>query len=177
MNLLLRFLLILAGMRRRPRLRALDESVLGFRVLPTDLDLNLHMNNGRYLSLMDLGRLDLIGRMGVMRRIVRHGWRPVVGSLTIRYRRSLEPFQRYQLHSRLLAWDEKWLYVEQRFVHRGELMALALVKGLFLAPGGRLSPQAVVDVVEPGLPSPPLPEAVLEWQRSEELLRGADAVG
>ena len=32
------------------------------RVLPNDLDLLWHMNNGRYLSLMDQGRVDLMVR-------------------------------------------------------------------------------------------------------------------
>ena len=35
-------------------------------VLPNDLDTNLHMNNGRYLTLMDLGRLDLFVRSGLL---------------------------------------------------------------------------------------------------------------
>ena len=30
------------------------------RVWPNDLDTNAHMNNGRYLTLMDLGRFDLM---------------------------------------------------------------------------------------------------------------------
>ena len=48
------------------RLGPLDESVIHARVLPTDLDLNLHLNNGRALTLMDLGRVDLMLRMGVV---------------------------------------------------------------------------------------------------------------
>src|SRR6185503_3961101 len=35
------------------------ESNLSLRVWPNDLDLNIHVNNGRYLTLMDLGRMDL----------------------------------------------------------------------------------------------------------------------
>mgnify|MGYP003290859366 CR=1 FL=1 len=36
----------------------LDDSRVCFRVLPNDCDVNLHMNNGRYWTIMDLGRAD-----------------------------------------------------------------------------------------------------------------------
>jgi acyl-CoA thioesterase FadM len=52
---------LIATLRRGP-LDLLGESVVRFRVWPGDLDFNLHMNNGRYLTLMGLGRLDLMAR-------------------------------------------------------------------------------------------------------------------
>jgi hypothetical protein len=56
MNLWLRlFWLALALLWRRKLDPRHDVSRLTFRVLPTDLDLNGHMNNGRYLTIMDLG--------------------------------------------------------------------------------------------------------------------------
>lgn len=171
MNLLLRLAGVLFDLRRRGRLAPLDESVVSFRVLPNDLDINLHLNNGRYLSLMDLGRLDMMGRMGALPLLLKRRWNPVVGSLTIRFRRSVEPFQRYQLHSRILAWDEKWFYIEQRFVREGELLAIALVKGLFLGGGERIPPQQVIDLLYPGFTSPEIPPSVVEWQQAEERLR------
>ena len=39
------------------------------RTLPTDIDLLKHMNNGRYGSLFDLGRFDLLIRTGGERRL------------------------------------------------------------------------------------------------------------
>ncbi len=171
MNLIFRTLIVTLSAVRRPRLRPLQSSVVHFRVLPNDLDINLHMNNGRYLSLMDLGRLDLMMRLGVMRELFRLGWRPVIGSLTIRFRRPLDPFQRYEIHTRLVCWDEKWMYLEQRFEAHGEMAAIALVKGLFLQRDGTVPPQAVIDLAVPGLSSPPMPGAIAEWQRSEDALR------
>jgi acyl-CoA thioesterase FadM len=170
MNLVVRLLLVLVGAFRGPRLGPLDESVVRFRVLPNDLDNNLHMNNGRYLTLMDLGRTDLVVRMGVVRRLLQRKWRPVVGSLTIRYRRSLEPFQRYELRTRLVAWDDDWFFVEQRFVRGGELVARAFVKGIFLGPEGRVPTQAVVDASGHGIASPPIPEGLRRWAEAEAML-------
>ncbi len=156
---------------RRPRLHPLEDSVIRFRVWPNDLDVNLHMNNGRYLTLMDLGRLDLIVRMGVLGTLRRRRWNPVIGSLQVRYRRSLLPFQAYDIRTRLLCWDERWFFLDQRFERRGDVVASALVKGLFLGPDGRVPTQQVVDASPHRIESPPPPEAVSAWQDAERALR------
>ncbi|HEU0076192.1 MAG TPA: thioesterase family protein [Longimicrobiaceae bacterium] len=155
----------------RPRLHPLEDSVIRFRVWPNDLDVNLHMNNGRYLTLMDLGRLDLIVRIGVLGTLRRRKWNPVIGSLKIRYRRSLLPLQEYDIRTRLLGWDERWVFLDQRFERRGDLIAAALVKGLFLGPEGRVPTQQVVDASPHRIDSPPVPEAVAAWQEAERVLR------
>lgn len=74
MNLIFRLAKVLITAFFRDRLSLLDESVLEFRVLPTDLDVNLHMNNARYLSVMDLGRLDLLVRAGLFATLVWRHW-------------------------------------------------------------------------------------------------------
>jgi acyl-CoA thioesterase FadM len=167
----LRSLRVLVAAFSRSRLHPLEDSVVGFRVWPNDLDVHLHMNNGRYLTLMDLGRLDLVVRLGVLGTLRRRKWNPVVGSLPIRYRRSLLPFQSYGIRTRLLCWDDRWFFLEQRFERRGEVVAVALVKGLFLGPEGRVPTQAVVDASGHGAGSPPVPDAVAAWQEAERVLR------
>lgn len=171
MNLVFRMLRVVLASLFGPRLHPLDESVVRFRVLPNDLDANLHMNNGRYLTLMDLGRVDLLLRAGVVRLMLRRRWGGVVASLTIRYRRPLGVFQRYELRTRLVGWDERWFFVEQRFTRRGELMALALVKVQFLGRQGRVSPREVAAAGPWTLEPPPLPQAVLDWQDAESRLQ------
>lgn len=167
MNLLFRLLTTLLGARRRSPLGPLDESVITLRVLPTDLDPNMHMNNGRYLSIMDLGRFDLTVRNGLLGATLRRGWRPVVGSVVIRFRRSLDPFQKYTLRTRAVCWDEKWIYLEQRFERDGELAAVGLVKALFVGKGGSVPTRDVFGTVGFTGESPTMPESVELWRRSE----------
>jgi acyl-CoA thioesterase FadM len=107
-----------------------------FRVLPTDLDVNRHMNNGRYLSIADLGRLELLRASGLWRSIRRQGWYPVVASSTITFRRSLAPWQRFDVESRILGVDERNFYTEQRFVVKGEIYARLFVRGRMLKDAG-----------------------------------------
>jgi acyl-CoA thioesterase FadM len=171
MNLIFRLLLVILRARRGPRLGPLDESVIHARVLPTDLDLNLHLNNGRALTLMDLGRVDLMLRMGVAGELRRRRWNPVIASLTVRFRRSLNLGQRFAIHTRLVCWDERWFYVEQRFVRGEDELARAIVKAAFIGPGGRVLPQQIVDASPWRLQSPPMPEGVRMWVEAEEAIR------
>ena len=79
MNLWIRLLWLLMTAGRRGRLALPnDVSSLAFRVWPHDLDPSIHMNNGRYLTLMDLGRLDVMLRSGLWRTVMANKWTPIV---------------------------------------------------------------------------------------------------
>jgi acyl-CoA thioesterase FadM len=119
----------------------LETSILKLRVWPTDIDLLLHMNNGVYLSLMDLGRTDLTLRSGFYRILRKNGIYPVIASEVIRFKKSLKPFQSFEIHTDLIYWDEKYFYLQQRFFSRKELYASGIVKARFLRnEGGGVDP-------------------------------------
>ena len=168
MNLYLRVLAVLLRYwfgRRRGSL--LEPSTLTFHVLPNDLDPNWHLNNGRYLTIMDLGRLDLTLHSGLMRQVIRRHWMPVLGGATISYQRPLKLFQRYTLTTRIVGWDEKWIYMEQSFDSRGKRAATALVKGLLRGSDGSVPTPEVMASVGLEVPSPPLPAAVTAWNAAD----------
>lgn len=135
MNLWLRLLWLFATAPFRARLAMpADVSVLTLRVLPNDLDLSLHMNNGRYLAVMDLGRLDLLVRSGLGRAVWRNGWTPVANAVLIRFRRELRVCERYRLETRVVAWQDQAVLMEQTFVfadgeRERQVAARALFKG------------------------------------------------
>jgi acyl-CoA thioesterase FadM len=106
------------------------------RVRPLDLDVLWHMNNGVYFSLGDLGRYDLLIRSGVWNVFKKHGWYPVVASSTIAYRKSLDAWMKYELHSRMAGVDERNVYMEQRFVVDGEIYARLFTRARFLKRSG-----------------------------------------
>lgn len=161
---------VMLAARSRPRVSVLDDSVVSFRVLPGDLDQNRHLNNGRYLTMMDLGRFELLSRAGLVGDLMKRRWYPVVTSATIRYRRSLDAWQKYDLRTRLLGWDDDGFYLEQRFERDGSVLAVGVIKGLFLGPNGKLPSREVAALLAPGVASPPLPEWVTLWGRSQEML-------
>jgi acyl-CoA thioesterase FadM len=138
MNLWLRVLhLVIASFFRAKLDPVKDVSCLTFRVWPHDLDTSLHMNNGRYWTLMDLGRTDIMIRSRLWRPILKHGWVPVVSAGQIRFRREMRLFQPFTLETRILTWSEGHVVMEHRLVSKAKdgspiLNAIALVRaGLY----------------------------------------------
>jgi acyl-CoA thioesterase FadM len=169
MNLIFRLLLVVLHASRRTRLGVIDESVLKMRVWPTDLDIQMHMNNGRYLSLMDLGRIDLLVRSGFARVARQRGWFPVVGTGLIDYRRSLTAFEGYELKTRLIGWDERWFFIEQQFVKGPKIAASATVKAMIRSKAGAVSTREALSAIGYDEQSPILPEriaGITTWSQS-----------
>ena len=137
MNLWVRLLLSLLASPFRARLAPpFDVSRLTFRVLPNDLDVNFHMNNGRYLTIMDLGRFDLMVRMGLWKHARKFGWMPILSAANVVFRKELLPFQKYELESRLLWWSGTHVLMEHRFMistadGKRDLAAKAIMHGGF----------------------------------------------
>ncbi|MGJ0204747.1 thioesterase family protein [Leucobacter sp. gxy201] len=146
-----------------------------FRVWPTDLDVLNHMNNGKYLSIMDVARFDLIQRNGVMGLFKQEGWYPVVVGQTISYRKSLNPWKRFWIESKILGFDEQAVYMEQRFVRpnaqrRPEIYARAFVRARILRRAGGVVP--VDEIIAKSGANPDelvVPEAVLRWGLATKL--------
>ncbi|WP_144761050.1 thioesterase family protein [Curtobacterium sp. 9128] len=164
MNLYFRLFLLRLRVRRGPRLSLWDEARTPFRVTLTDLDPLRHVNNGKYLSLLDLGRLDLMLRAGFWDALRDRGWFPVVAAQTITYKRSLTLGQRFDLRTRVLGVDERSVYLEQTFVRRGGVVARAVVQARFLrSGGGHVSPAELLDAVGGAPEDLALPAWVAAW--------------
>ncbi|MEM0898954.1 MAG: thioesterase family protein [Pseudomonadota bacterium] len=165
MNLWFRTLLTILFARFRPRLEVMEEGRMRLRVWPTDLDIAVHMNNGRYLTIADLGRWELLFRTGFWPKMRANGWHPVVGTSKIWHRRSLMPFQPFDLTTRVLFWDEKWIYLEHRFEGVGEqaekLYCRIVVKTLFLNGREKVPSAELVRVMGFDGKSPPMDDELV----------------
>lgn len=173
MNLLFRLLWLLVVSRFRSRCDVLGPVRTPFRVLPTDLDVLRHVNNGVYLSLLDLARTDLMIRSGLFGPVRRRGWYPVVTAESIRFRRSLTLFQRFHVETRVLGWDDRSIFLSQQFVLGDTVVASALVTGRFLRSGGTVAPAEVLALagVDPDR-APPMPPWAAALADAQEALPG-----
>lgn len=134
MNLWFRLIWLLITSQFRDRIIApFGVSSLNFRVWPHDLDPNIHMNNGRYFTIADLGRMDLMLRGNLWKTAAKNGWMPVLTGSLIRFRRELRPFRAFELQTRIIFWNDRNFVMEHRFLsdHKGntETAAIALVRG------------------------------------------------
>jgi acyl-CoA thioesterase FadM len=170
MNLLFRLVLVVVAALLKKRTSVLDETVLRGRVWPNDLDLNGHMNNGRYFTVMDLGRIDFLLRAGVLQTALRHRWAPIVTSEFVRFRRSIRLFRRYDLRTRLLFWDDRWFTFEQRFESDGRVAAVGYVRGLLRARGANVPPAEVLRASGIDVSPPAVDPRFQSWATADALL-------
>lgn len=169
MNLLFRLLKTLILFLVNPaRRHILAESKVSFRVWPNDLDTNFHMNNGRYLTLMDLGRLDLLLHLGAVRIVFKKKWFPVLAGLQVRFRRPLNLFQKFEISTRIVTWDAKWIFLEQKIRRGGDLALHAYLKGVFVGPKGSVPITELLALMGVRETPPPMPPALALWLEAED---------
>ena len=156
--------------RRGSRISIWDVARTAFRVLPADLDIYRHVNNGRYLSIMDLGRLDWMLRTGLSPEFERRGWYPVVAASSIAYRRSLTLWQRFSVETKFIGVDARAFYVEQRFVRGGQVYATGIVRGRMLSrAGGIVTNEELFSVTGEPPADLVLPDWIARWAADSAL--------
>jgi len=168
MSIWLRFFwVVIAGFFRKP-LDVTDVSVLQQLVWPDELDINVHMNNAKYLAVMDLGRTDWIVRAGAWKLMRYEKMAPIVGGVMVRYRRSLKLFQRYELRTRLLGWDERWLYIEQVMeCEDGGIACMAVQRTTFTKNGKLVAPVELAAKLGHDATAMPAPDWTRSWGESD----------
>ena len=154
-----------ARRRKRPPTHDLFDTVrMEFRVGLLDIDLNLQLNTGKYVKIMDRCRLEHAVVTGLLHRAIEARTSTVVANTEIAYIRELRPYQRFQVHTRLLGWDDKYSYYDQRFESQRKLHTHALHRLAHMYGGKTISPQAFQEMTGLTLSSPPLPEYVRDWK-------------
>ncbi|XP_075050725.1 protein THEM6-like [Mixophyes fleayi] len=157
----------------------LKEHTFSGLVLPHDLDFLLHMNNSRYLREADFARLSFFTRSGLFGAIHSLGAGMVMAACTVRYRRSLCLLEAFEIRTRLLCWDDKAFYVEQRFVAPSDGFVCAVLLSRQHILGN--SPDKVVQTMcKRKVESPEFPNEVLHWidynDNSSQKLRAESGV-
>ncbi len=154
------------------RKRSLDlgeESVLKMTVMPGDIDVFMELNNGRFLTLMDFGRFDVAIRSGFLSQVRSQKWGLTVAGASVRFRYRLRLFQKFELHSKVIGRDEKWIYFHQKVVRKGKIHASALVRTGVTSRKGIVKTEEVVRAL--GLSGiPPLPDWARAWIEADEVL-------
>jgi acyl-CoA thioesterase FadM len=173
MNLYFRMLVFILKSFFAKSLDPHEVSIMSFRVLPSDIDINLHLNNGRYLTMMDIGRLDFVMRTGLFKLMLKKKWLPVAVSVHITFLKELNPWTKFELQTRIVTWDDKWFYLEQNFIHNKKIHASAIVKTTFREKGKIKNPHEITNLLKPQTLKPEMPlylKELIEGE-TEQLVR------
>jgi hypothetical protein len=164
-----------------------------------ETDYNMHKSNSAYFTDLDVARTPLVTRLcspgvGIIGREMKTEYREqrkrqakgglkdekplsrpgptaiVLGSVYCNFKREIRPFQRYEIRSKLISWDHKWMYILTYFIgpekHKGAgktLLAMGVSK--YVIKKGRLTIRPERVLRTSGL-LPPKPEGVEQGHSS-----------
>lgn len=135
---------------------------------PWDLDPWWELNNGRTLTLYDLGRLPLGKRAGLLRALKQNRWGLTVAGSSTRYRRRVRAFEAITMRSRAVGWDARFFYIEQAMFKRdGEAASHVLIRSAVTGRDGIVPPQRLAEALGHDGPPPPLPDWVIAWAEAD----------
>jgi acyl-CoA thioesterase FadM len=139
-----------------------------FRCMPWDIDIFLEMNNGRILTLYDLGRFDLSIRTGLVKVLKKKRWGLVVAGSTVRYRRRIKMFDKVSMRTKVVGFEGRWIYVEQSMWVKGQAASSVLLRVGVTGKGKAIQSDKVLEAM--GIPNwKPEPSGwVKSWISSEE---------
>ena len=154
--------------RRQPPIGLTDLHVSYHMVWPWDLDGFMELNNGRALTLYDLGRLGMAFRTGLVHVLKREGWGLTMAGSSVRYRRRLRAFERFEMRSRAVCWDDKFTYLEQSMWKAdGECASHVLYRSCVTDKNGIVPPAKVLAAMGQDAASPPAPDWIAAWIEAE----------
>jgi len=163
----LRFAAQMLKYRGAPPLGLCDTHVSHHRCLPWDLDPWRELNNGRTLTLYDLGRIPMAMRTGLGEVLRAKGWGITVAGNSTRYRKRIRVFERFEIRSRCIGWDARFLYTEQSMWKENDCANHILIRSAVTSAKGIVPTSDVLAALGHDGDSPALPDWVQAWIAAE----------
>lgn len=155
-----------AKFRNAPPLGLFDVHESRHICWPHDIDLWMELNNGRTLTLYDLGRMILFHRTGLVEVMRANRWVGTVAGSSVRYRKRVRMFDRIDMKSRITAWDGRFVYLEQSMWVGGTCTSHGLFRNAVTDKDG-LVPMADAARAIGAAESPPIPDWIASWAKAE----------
>ncbi|TLD28639.1 hypothetical protein PspLS_04079 [Pyricularia sp. CBS 133598] len=129
-----------------------------------ETDYNMHKSNSTYFTDLDIARTHLVMHLlaNGMRKIRRGDivirdkqGEEVPGTLTTAFgsvfcswKREILPYKGYEIWTRVLSWDRKWLYMVSYFVEKGKVLPTGFDMGSKLGASGKVRNKATGAVAD-----------------------------
>ncbi len=153
--------------RRSPKLN-IDEPHISTHICwPVDIDIFGELNNGRTLTLYDLGRLVMGYRMGLLDTLKKNKWGMTMAGASVRYRRRVRMFHKFTMHTRAIGRDDKFLYLLQTMWRNGQATSSVLYRTAITDNNGIVPTQKVADALGYSDWNPDMPDWVQNWIEAE----------
>ncbi|MCF6305205.1 MAG: thioesterase family protein [Rhodobacteraceae bacterium] len=155
--------------RKAPAL-AIDGTHISHHICwPHDLDPWMELNNGRTLTLYDLGRLPFSKRIPLGNALKDRQWGMTLAGNTLRYRRRIRMFDRIEMRTRAIGRDARFVYLQQSMWVKGEAASSGIFRAAIVDKNGIVPTDEVVKQM--GIPdwNPRMPDWVNAWIAAEAI--------
>ena len=160
----LRLARVLITSRNKPKLDffSKESDAIPLMVWPQDIDPFLELNNGRYVTLLDLGRYGFGTRVDINTFLKKNQWSLTITGTYNEYRHRLRLFQKFELKTKIIGYDANWFYFFQKIERHEKTYMASVVKYAFTSKNGIVKPKEVLNAIgEPYDPNQ-LPKWVTE---------------
>lgn len=119
--------------------------VIPFRTWLTDLDTQIHMNNARYFTYFEWSRWVFTMQSGFL-KLYRQGIMPVIVHTEANYRKSLRPFQKFEVTAEMVKVEGRKVVFHHKATSRGDVYADGLVILVMIKKGKVLEHDEIVEI-------------------------------
>ena len=118
-----------------------------------DIDQFLHMNNAAYATHFECARWEMGASSGMLSKLARMQGAFVVASMTLRFRKEVRPMQSFEIHSSVIAADERQVFIKQvlQEPNADRIMAGSLCRAVFRKGRESIPPMDVLRAVSSGV--------------------------
>lgn len=153
--------------QRNPSGSIMSTAATQHRAWPWDTDMYGELNNGRILTLGELGRWGLAKEIGLLAALKRRRAALAIAGASVRYRHRIPLWARYRIETRCLGWDEKFLYLDVSMWRDQTPCNQVLLRTAVVGKNGVIPPRDIaVELGHSGI-SPDLPAWVKAWIEAE----------
>ena len=153
--------------RSMPEIGIYDWHVSTHRAWPWDTDAFGELNNGRILTLFELGRWQAGVRMGIMGKTLKAGIMFPIAGVSVRYRKRVPVFQTYRMQTRFLGFDDRFIYVEQSMWQGETCMNQMLLRFAPKTRNGTIPPVEYMQKMGLDEENRPLPDWANNWIKAD----------
>ncbi|KAL4945565.1 hypothetical protein BDV06DRAFT_184521 [Aspergillus oleicola] len=113
-----------------------------------EIDINVHKTNSSYFKDLDESRLRLLATLfpEIFTIFSRPPFRPALAGTACTFFRPIATLQSYEVSSKILGWDEKWVFISSVFLTKGKskkVIAVAITKYCFKRGRETVQPEGV----------------------------------
>ena len=164
------FIIILKGIFSKKESPEQLTSKIKIRVLPHDLDPFLELNNGRYVTLLDLGRFDYILKIKLHKLLKKQDWSLTVAGTYNEYRHRIRVFQQFELSTTIVGHDHRWFYFQQKASINGKVHFSSIIKTAVTSKNGLVQPDKAIKEMNLNHVNMVLPEWIIPLT-SQEIIK------